>query len=155
MTTWRTFTSIRMDRALEWAKGRPADDPLAQFVRRFPYKKPGAVQLDRPLPDDAERVLRQEGILPDGAALETYVLHERCWAQVTAPMTEKRLLEFEERALVADLRHAVLRLRDSKKRVQRLLETRPACDLAVRWTAGDCFARIDAVVSEVEKIIDE
>ena len=155
MSTWRTFASLNIDAGPKWAERQKRDDPLARFVLRFPYREPGPVRLDRALPDDAEAVLRREGILPDGAALETYVLHGVHWAQVTAPMTAQRQLEFEERALVADMRHAVRRLRDSQARVRRLLDTHPGCATAARWAADDCFARIDAVVAEIEKIIDE
>lgn len=155
MKTWRTLVPIDLERAREWAARQPEDDPVVLFVRRFPPGNPVPVMLDRPLPADAEWTLRAAGILPPDGTLETYVAHGYGWAQVTAPMSEQRLADFEERALVGELRHALSRLLDTKTRVARLMESYPSSKTAVRWVARDCSARLDAVIADLEKIINE
>ena len=155
MKTWRTLVPIDVSRGREWAARQPADDPVAMFVRRFPTGTLVPVMLERPLPADAEWTLRAAGVLPADGTLETYTAHGYDWAQVTAPMSEQRLADFEERALLGELRHARCRLLDTKTRFERLLEAHPSSKVVVRWVARDCSARLDAVIADLEKIINE
>lgn len=145
--------SLKHDYARRWVQTRAENDPVANFVRKFNYETLAPVHLREQLPPGAEKTLHDAGVLPAEARLECLSYNGEFFARVVQVADENRVMEFEEKALIARIQHAKVHLRESLQTTERLLFEHPSHKTLIRWIARDAFTRLRQVIDDLDACI--
>lgn len=145
--------SLKHEYASRWVRTRAENDPVANFVRKFNYETLAPVHLREQLPPGAEKTLHDAGVLPAEARLECLSYNGEFFARVVQVADENRVMEFEEKALIARIQHAKRHLHESLQTTERLLFEHPSHKTLIHWIARDAFTRLRQVVDDLDACI--